>query len=284
MGNIALAAAIMLGLGLLFALILALAYRFLRVAENPKLEEAVELLPGSNCGACGEPGCRAFAETLVEGESAPSGCTVSSPEGVERLADFLGVDPGAANKVVARLLCAGGRAQAKTIAEYEGFDTCGAAAVVASGGKGCSWGCLGLGDCQIACDFDAIHMNANGLPVVDVDKCTACNDCVEVCPKDLFELRPITQPLVVQCKTPLAGEEALALCAVACDACGRCAQDATDGLITMEGNLPVVHPEAGIDPSPTPTFRCPTRAIQWVPAGQFEGAPRAAQPAGQRHG
>ncbi|MHC4852160.1 MAG: (Fe-S)-binding protein, partial [Planctomycetota bacterium] len=97
MGNIALAAAIMLGLGLLFALILALAYRFLRVAENPKLEEAVELLPGSNCGACGEPGCRAFAETLVEGESAPSGCTVSSPEGVERLADFLGVDPGAAN-------------------------------------------------------------------------------------------------------------------------------------------------------------------------------------------
>jgi MinD superfamily P-loop ATPase len=171
---------------------------------------------------------------------------------------------------VARLLCGGGRAEAKQIAEYQGYDTCRAAAVVASGGKGCSWGCLGLGDCDVVCDFDAIHMNDNGLPVVDVDKCTACNDCVEVCPKDLFELRPITQPLLVQCKIPLSGEAATALCAAACDACGRCAQDATEGLITMVGNLPVVHPELGIAPCPTSTYRCPTRAIQWVPSGQFE--------------
>ncbi len=108
MSDIALAALIMLGLGLLFALILALAYRFLGVAENLRLEKTVELLPGTNCGACGVPGCRAFAEALVAGDRAPSGCTVSSSEGVERLAEFLGVEPGDQTKIVARLLCAGG--------------------------------------------------------------------------------------------------------------------------------------------------------------------------------
>ena len=45
-----------------------------------------------------------------------------------------------------------------------GSQTCRAAALVAGGGKGCFWGCLGLGDCDVACDFDAIHMNAHELP------------------------------------------------------------------------------------------------------------------------
>ena len=58
MGNLAAAAAIMLGLGLFFGLVLALAYRFLRVEEDPRIDQVEELLPGSNCGACGEPGCR----------------------------------------------------------------------------------------------------------------------------------------------------------------------------------------------------------------------------------
>ena len=268
MDNILLAASVMLGLGLLFALILVLAYRFLKVDEDPRLEEVETLLPGTNCGACGVPGCRAFAETLIAGQNQPSGCTVSSPEGVEKLADFLGVETGDLVKVVARLHCAGGKSQAMQVAEYEGFDTCRAATLVGSGGKGCAWGCLGLGDCDVVCDFDAIHMNDNGLPVVDIEKCTACNDCVEVCPKDLFTLERIDQPLLVQCSVPLAGEEAMALCSVACDACGKCALDAPDGVITMENNLPVLHREVG-SPAPEATFRCPTRAIQWVTKGQF---------------
>ena len=61
MQQIAIAVAVMTGLGLFFAAVLALAYRFLRVEEDPRLEVVEELLPGNNCGACGEPGCAAFA-------------------------------------------------------------------------------------------------------------------------------------------------------------------------------------------------------------------------------
>lgn len=270
------------GLGVFFGGVLAVSYRFLRVEEDPRLEQVESMLPGTNCGACGEPGCNAFATKLVAGQAAPSKCTVSSPADVEAIAEFLGVEAGQQDKLVARLHCAGGRAQAKQIAAYEGFESCRAAAVVSGGGKGCSWGCLGLGDCEVACTFDAIRMNANGLPVVDTDKCTACNDCVEICPRDLFELLPLRQPLLVQCRVPLAGEEARALCGVACDACGKCALDAPAGAVRMEENLPRVDYTWEDQLGPEATYRCPTGAIQWVPFDQFEEAERLAR-AGGRH-
>ena len=61
MSEIAAAPLIMAALGLFFGAVLAFAYRFLRVEENPKIDEVEQLLPGSNCGACGEPGCRGLA-------------------------------------------------------------------------------------------------------------------------------------------------------------------------------------------------------------------------------
>jgi Na+-translocating ferredoxin:NAD+ oxidoreductase RNF subunit RnfB len=269
MQDVLLAGAIMAGLGILLGALLAFAWRYLRVAEDPRLQRLEQLLPGTNCGGCGEPGCRGFAEALAKGQRQPSGCTVASPAAVAAIAGFLGVEAGSLDRRVARLHCAGGRAQAVQIAAYEGFGNCRAAHVTGGGGKGCSWGCLGLADCQVACEFDAIAMNDNGLPVVTVDKCTACGDCVVACPRDLFELLPLRQPLLVQCRIPLAGEAARALCAVACDACGRCAQDAPPGLIRMAGNLPVIDYASQVDAGPGPTFRCPTAAIQFVRREQF---------------
>ena len=269
MSSFLIAPAIMTGIGLLFAVILAVAYRFLKVQEDPRIEDTEDLLPGSNCGACGQPGCHAFAEQLVAGKATPSMCTVASPETVDAVADLLNVDPGAREKRVARLRCAGGKAQAYQIAEYWGFENCRAASVVSGGGKGCAWGCLGLGDCQVACTFDAIAMNGNGLPVVDVAKCTACGDCVDACPRSLFELRPLGHKLFVQCASPLSGDAAMALCTAACDACGRCAADAAPGLIRMENNLPVVDYRAGGPALPEATHRCPTGAIQWLEGPQF---------------
>lgn len=265
------APAIMTGLGLFFAIVLAVAYRYLRVHEDPRIEQTEDLLPGSNCGACGQPGCHAFAEQLVQGKVTPSQCTVASGDVIDSVAELLDVDPGAQERRIARLHCAGGKAQAYQIAEYWGFDSCRAAAVVSGGGKGCSWGCLGLGDCKQACTFDAILMNSNGLPAVDVDSCTACGDCVTACPRNLFEIVPLNQHLFVQCKTPLSGEVAMALCSVACDACGRCAADAAPGLIRMEDNLPVVDYAAGGPAESKATFRCPTGAIQWIDGPQFAG-------------
>ena len=257
----------MLGVALVFGVILALANRFLRVEEDPRIDVVEEKLPGSNCGACGEPGCRAFAEKIVGLEVAPSGCTVSSPEGIEAIARYLGVDAGERDKRVARLHCAGGRSSVLDLAPYEGLSTCRAAHVVGGGGRACAWGCLGLGDCVRSCTFDAIHMGPEALPIVSVDPCTACGDCVSACPLDLLEILPLSQEILVQCSSPLAGDAARASCAVACDACGRCALDAPAGAIEMRAGLPVILKPAQLDPSCT--LRCPTSAIKQVVGGQF---------------
>ncbi|HVS02135.1 MAG TPA: RnfABCDGE type electron transport complex subunit B [Thermoanaerobaculia bacterium] len=263
------ATAIMAGLGLLFGVALALAARFFEVDEDPRIDQVEAMLPGSNCGACGEPGCRALAEKLVTGAAAPGKCTVSSAAGIEAIADFLGVEAGGDEKRVARVHCGGGLGRARQLASYQGFDSCRAAHLVGGGGLECSWGCLGLADCVRSCTFDAMHMNAWLLPVVDVDACTACGDCVEACPRDLIDLMPLSQRLIVQCVAPLAADEARRLCTAACDACGRCAMDAAPGLIRMERNLPVIDWESGAEADPGATWRCPTGAIQWVEGEQF---------------
>jgi len=263
------AAAIMAGLGLFFGVVLAAAHRFLHVEEDPRIEQVEMMLPGSNCGACGEPGCRGLAEKIVAGSVAPSKCTVSPRSGIEMIADFLGVDAGKEAKRVARVHCGGGLGRAVRTATYEGYESCRAAHLVGGGGLLCSWGCLGLGDCVDACTFDAMFMNAVELPVVLPDPCTACGDCVDACPRDLIDIRPYSEKLVVQCKAPLAAEEARKLCTAVCDACGRCAMDAPEGLVTMIGELPVVDYTAGGPASPEATWRCPTGAIQWVDGAQF---------------
>ena len=164
--TILLSAAILGGVGFLFASLIALTHRRFSVWEDPRIDAVVGLLPGNNCGACGFPGCRGFAENLVAGKTTPAICSVMSPDMREDVAGYLGVEVGAANLRVARLLCAGGSDVAIQQAEYQGLGTCGAAAAVAGGGKGCTWGCIGLADCARACTFDAIRMNDVGLPVV----------------------------------------------------------------------------------------------------------------------
>ncbi len=251
------------GLTLLLALMLVVANQKLYVYEDPRIDKVEEMLPHANCGACGFPGCRPFAEALVSGSVLPGKCTVSSDEGREAIAAFLGVALGAEEKIVARLACAGGTNVARNRATYQGLASCQAAALVSGGGKGCFWGCLGHGDCEVVCDFDAITMDAHSIPVVDVDKCTACGDCVEVCPKDLFSLQPMSHQLWVACKNLDHGEEVLEDCLVGCTACGKCAMDAGGQLISMVQNLPVVN-YGESHQTQVPIQRCPTGAIVWL--------------------
>jgi Na+-translocating ferredoxin:NAD+ oxidoreductase RNF subunit RnfB len=251
------------GITVALSVILVLVNKKLFVEEDPRIDIVEEMLPSTNCGACGFPGCRAFSEALVGGEALPGKCTVSTDEGRAQIADFLGVDVGAEEKVVARLACQGGINVSRMRADYRGLSTCRAAAHVGGGGKSCTWGCLGLSDCEEVCTFDAIYMDQYALPVVIEDKCTACGDCVEVCPKDLFSLHPISHQLWVACKNEEAGDEILEDCEVACTACGRCAMDAPGGLIIMENNLPVVNYSMDHN-NKKPIERCPTGSIVWL--------------------
>lgn len=259
---------ILSGVCVVFGASIAVVHSRFRVFEDPRIDAACELLPGTNCGACGTPGCRAFAEALVAGAQQPAGCTVMGPEQIEDVAQLLGVAAGEANKRVARLLCAGGSNVAVQDAEYRGFASCKAAAAVAGGGKGCTWGCLGLADCEVACDLDAIRMNAAQLPIVDPARCTACEDCVDACPKDLFVIMPLEQHLIVQCKTELEGDQAEGVCQVACNGCGKCVLDAAEGLIDIVGGLALIdYTKHGLE-APSATKRCPTGAIVWVENAQ----------------
>ena len=282
MNEIGIAIVILVGIALLFAVILALSYKKLKVYEDPRIDQVEELLPHANCGACGQPGCRAFAEKLVASEMTPSKCTVSDPDQLLAIAQLLGVDAGAEEKRVARLLCAGGKREAHSLADYHGhMKTCRGEAVVGGGPKACSWGCLGLGDCVEACDFDAMYMNDDGLPVVIPDLCVACNDCVEICPKGLFTLMPVNQKLLVQCRSLLEGDLAESRCSVACTACGRCVVDAPEGLIEIKENLAVIDYRRNELASPVATKRCPTHAITWVEWQQFDGPKELHLPIGR---
>jgi len=249
-------------LSFLFASLLVLAHRKLQVDEDPRIDAVNQLLPETNCGACGFPGCLGLAEAMVEGSALPGKCTVINEDEREFIAEFLGVDVGAEEKVVARLACAGGANVARKRAHYEGLSSCRAAALVAGGGKGCFWGCLGLGDCEVVCDPDAIVMDEHDLPLVIEDLCTACGDCVDACPKDLFSLHTVSHRLWVACKNLENGDAALEDCEVACDACGKCAVDAPADVITMVDNLPVVNYEMNHSVR-TAIERCPTGAIVW---------------------
>jgi Na+-translocating ferredoxin:NAD+ oxidoreductase RNF subunit RnfB len=264
------------GLTFVLASLLVIASRKLHVEEDPRIDAVEEMLPHVNCGACGLPGCRPFAEALVSGEALPVSCSVSSEPARARIAAFLGIEVGKQERKVARLACAGGANVARNHAHYDGLMSCGAAAQVAGGGKGCFWGCLGLADCERACGFDAIRMNAQSLPVVDEARCTACGDCVDACPKDLFSLHPQSHRLWVACSSLESGDEMLEDCQVGCTGCGRCAHDAPQ-LISMNDGLAVVD-YARDHRTRLPIQRCPTGAIVWLDpvAGPVKG-PQARQ-------
>jgi Na+-translocating ferredoxin:NAD+ oxidoreductase RNF subunit RnfB len=271
---------ILAGVGLVFAIFIALAHWKLRVYEDPRIDAVAAMLPGANCGACGFPGCRGFAEQAVLGTVKPAACNVIDDRGAAAIAKYLGVDAGEANRRVARLLCAGGTNVAVQQAEYRGLRTCAAASAVAGGGKACAWGCLGYGDCGEACSFGAIAMLPNALPQVDLALCTACGDCVDACPKGLFQILPLDQKLLVQCRSLIEGDEVLEICKVACTTCGKCVVDAAPGVVSISSGVAVVDYSKNALADPSATRRCPTGAIVWLDGAQFVGTPlRRAQPA-----
>ena len=87
--EILLSTAIVAGVGLVFGILITIAHMKLKVWEDPRIDGVADMLPGTNCGACGQAGCRAFAEALIAGKVQPATCTVMGAEEVEDVEEKL---------------------------------------------------------------------------------------------------------------------------------------------------------------------------------------------------
>jgi ferredoxin len=140
------------------------------------------------------------------------------------------------------------------------------AAGIYAGETDCQYGCLGMGECVDVCDFEALHMDPEtGLPVVNENNCTACNACVEVCPKDLFELRPLGMGkkhlrIYVGCMNQEKGGIAKKACDVACIGCNKCVKVCGEGAIVVENFLAYIDAEKCTNCRKC-VYECPTDSI-----------------------
>jgi Fe-S-cluster-containing hydrogenase component 2 len=108
---------------------------------------------------------------------------------------------------------------------------------------------------------------------VVVEKCTACGDCVDACPKGIFVVQPMDHQLLVQCRNLVSGDDALAACQVACTACGKCALDGAPGLISVGSGVAVIDYTLIAEAEERVIERCPTGAIVWLRGAQFARVP-----------
>ncbi|SHK44450.1 electron transport complex, RnfABCDGE type, B subunit [Hathewaya proteolytica DSM 3090] len=231
---------VMAALGLLFGLGLGFASKKFHVEVDEKVILIKECLPGANCGGCGYAGCDAFAQAVVDGKAPANGCVVGGASVSENVANILGVEVSNAEPIKAFVKCSGSCGKAKNSGNYYGTMDCNEAAVIpGAGDKACSYGCLGLGSCVKACQFDAIHI-VDGIALVDDSKCTGCGACTKACPKGLIELKPVSAVIRVQCNSKDKLKEVKDVCSVGCIGCGVCSKLCPTGAITMENNLPVV--------------------------------------------
>ena len=166
----------------------------------------------------------------------------------------------------ATVICAGGENCGKRF-DYQGIQTCAAAASIAGGPSACAYGCLGLGDCTRACKFDAIHI-INGVAVVDRKKCTGCTACTVTCPRHVIQMKPIAPQPAVMCSNKDKGALVNKTCKVGCIACGLCVRNCPNQAIFLKDNVAVID-YTKCNGCGTCVSKCPKKAIQWV-----EGTPR----------
>lgn len=158
------------GLSLIFGAILGFAAVRYRVAGNPILEQIDHILPQTQCGQCGYPGCRPYAQAIVDGD-AINKCPPGGQSTINALADLLDVE-------APQLDAAHGEESAvKKVAFIREAE------------------CIGCTKCIQACPVDAILGAAKQMHTVIADECTGCDLCVEPCPVDCIDMLPVAIPL-----------------------------------------------------------------------------------------
>lgn len=154
-------------LGLALGFMLGAAARYFKVEDNPLVDEIEKMMPGSQCGQCGYPGCRPAAEALVAGKAPATLC----PPGGRALAEQL------ANKLSLEIDLAGVQDQVPMVARVSEAT------------------CIGCTRCFKVCPTDAIVGAPKQIHAVIADACIACGKCVEVCPTECLGMQPVKTTL-----------------------------------------------------------------------------------------
>ncbi len=154
-------------LGLIFGVILGYASRRFAVEDDPVVERIDELLPQSQCGQCGYPGCRPYAEAVgLQGENI-NRCAPGGEAVMLKIATLLNVDPQPID---------GDATELEPVRMLAIIDEA---------------NCIGCTKCIQACPVDAIVGATRAMHTVMSDLCTGCNLCVDPCPTSCIELRPV---------------------------------------------------------------------------------------------
>lgn len=246
-------------MGLGVGVILLIASKKFAVKENPLVEEINEVLPGTNCGACGYAGCRSLAEAFAANPHLEAYCPVGGEEVAAKVAEMLGVEQRAAEKKVARVLCGGTTDCAARQGTYEGIKDCAAVELVSASPKVCPYGCVGLGTCVEACPFDAIEIVDGVIRVIE-EKCVGCGACVKACPRDCIELMPSNKHIWVACHSKDSGALVRKYCTVGCIGCKKCEKSCPTGAIKVENFYAHIRPELCSNCGKCVEI-CPTSAI-----------------------
>ncbi len=255
-------------LGLIAALILYFIAQKFKVYEDPRIDKVEDILPSANCGGCGFPGCRNFAEVLVKADTFDDlFCPVGGNEVMAQAAALLGKEAIEVDPKVAVVRCSGSFEHRPRTNFYDGASNCTIVHNLYTGDTDCPFGCVSLGECVDACDFEAMYMDEKtGLPVIIDEKCVACGACVEACPRDIIELRKRNKKdrkIFVSCINEDKGGIAKQYCAVTCTGCTKCFKVCEYDAIIMNNNL------AFIDSEKCKLCRkcvteCPTNAIHEI--------------------
>ncbi len=162
-GSVIAAVATLGALGLALGAVLGLAAKHVQVAGNPLEDKVADMLPGSNCGQCGYPGCRQMAKAVVQGEAAVTGCPPGGRALAAALAEVMGVSIDLSET-----------AEPEQRRAFIHEDQC--------------IGCL---RCLSACSTDAIVGGPKQMHTVITAYCHGCGECVPTCPVDCIEMRPV---------------------------------------------------------------------------------------------
>jgi len=234
------------------------------VEVDPTVENVRAALPGANCGGCGYPGCDGLAVAIASGEAPVNACPVGGPAVAKEVGRIMGVD--AKSEVVAAvLLCQGSLDKCKPKAEYVGIKTCRAAKLSVNGTKRCDWGCIGLGDCEATCAFDAIHVGPDGIPHVDYSKCTGCGRCVAECPQKILSCLPVARTGAVALCSNRNSRKAQVIkdCSTGCIKCGKCEKVCPKACLKVTNGIPVID-YAMCDSCGECVKNCPTKVLALV--------------------